>query len=167
MRAMARRGEGAPKDMRPRIVFSCTNRADYEAFLARHRKLLTRISAYEESTPDDESYMQRGWCAICDARMPGENMLAIGDAHLVRIGEHRQRALDLGVRNRVIVQIETNIGCLANPDRPLFEQRIGMFGQRQQPWRLLGEDLADAAVLLTRTASICRLAEAPGPSLGI
>ncbi len=53
--------------MRPRIIFSCSNRAEYEAFLARHGKLLTRISAYEQSLPDDESYMQRGWCAICNA----------------------------------------------------------------------------------------------------
>jgi len=59
---------GAPKDMRPRIIYSCRNRADFAAFCARHQRLISSIAAYEEGRPVDEWYMEQGWCAVCDTR---------------------------------------------------------------------------------------------------
>ena len=57
----------AKVQMRPRAIFTCRSRAEYNSFTARHRQLLAGIKAYEEQTPRDEHYMQRGRCAVCDA----------------------------------------------------------------------------------------------------
>ena len=49
-------------------------------------------------------------CAlVVTALMPGKNLLAIGDADLMWIGKHRQRALHMGVRDGIVVQIEPDI----------------------------------------------------------
>src|ERR1700748_3215672 len=82
---------------------------------------------------------------VVTAGRAGENLLAVGDAPLLRVCEHRQRLLNIGVRHRIVVQIKPDVGRLANLDGHLFEQRIAMLRQCQQSWCLLGEDLADAA----------------------
>lgn len=49
----------------PRIVYGCRNQSDFEAFVSRHRRLLSHIEAYEDGTPTEDSYLHRGWCAVC------------------------------------------------------------------------------------------------------
>jgi hypothetical protein len=51
--------------------------------------------------------------------MPGEHLLAIGDAYFVGIGEHRQHPLHVDVRDGVIVQIKTDIRPNLNSEVPI------------------------------------------------
>ena len=69
--------------------------------------------------------------AVVAARMAGEHRAAIDDAYLMRIGEHRQHATNVRVRHRIGVQIEADIGRLADRDRDVFEQRRRVVRQRQ------------------------------------
>ena len=48
--------------------------------------------------------------------MAGEHRAAVDDAYLVRVGEHRQHAANVRMRYRVVVQIEADIGRLADAD---------------------------------------------------
>ena len=50
---------------------------------------------------------------VVTALMQGENLLAVGDADLVRIGEYRRRPPHMGVRDGIIVQIEPDVRYLA------------------------------------------------------
>ena len=111
-------------------------------------------------------------CSICAPRvvaaaMAGEHLRAIDDAHLVRVGEHRQHPPHMGVRHGVVVQVEADIGRLADLDRDALEQRRGIVGQRQQARRLLGEHRAHRAVRFARTAPVGGQAAAPVVGLGI
>ena len=105
--------------------------------------------------------------AVVAARMAGEHLRAIDDAHLVRVGEHRQRAANVRVRDGVVVQVEADIRRLADLDRDALEQRRRIVGQRQQMRRFLGEHLAHAAVRFVGTAPVGGQAIAPGLGLGI
>src|SRR4029453_2293312 len=69
--------------------------------------------------------------------------------------------------NRAIVQVEADIGRLADRDRDALEQRRRVVGQRQQAGRFLGEHLAYRAVRLVGTASVGGRAIAPDLGLGI
>jgi len=55
--------------------------------------------------------------------MAGQQVPAIDDAHLLRIGEHRQDPPHLRVGNGIIVQVEPDIGRLADADLDPLEQR--------------------------------------------
>jgi hypothetical protein len=103
--------------------------------------------------------------AIVAARMAGEHRGAVHDAYLTRVGEHRQHATNVRMGYGIIVQIETDIGCLVDRDCDLFEQRRRVVGQRQQARGFLDEHLADAASKIFRTAPIS--GEAVAPSLGL
>ena len=50
---------------------------------------------------------------VVAAAMTSEHLRAIDDAHLVRIGQHREQALHLGVRDGIIVEVEAHIRGLA------------------------------------------------------
>ena len=104
---------------------------------------------------------------VVTARMAGEDLLAVEDAHLVEIGEDGECAAHVTAGDRIVVEIEADIGCLADRDRHGLEQGIGIVRQLQQPGRLLGEDLANAEGLLIGTAPIGSQAVAPSLSLGI
>ena len=69
--------------------------------------------------------------------------------------------------HRIVVQIETNIGRLADADLDAFEQGRGVVGQRQQTWRLIGEHLAHGAVRLAGAAPVGGETATPGIRLGI
>ena len=99
--------------------------------------------------------------------MSGEHFGAIDNANLVRIGKHRQHAPHVGMRDRVVVQIETDIGRLADRDRDPLEQRRGIVGQRQQAARFLGEHRADGALRFVGAAPVGGGANAPSLGLGI
>ena len=53
---------------------------------------------------------------VVTAPMGGDHVLAIDDAQRVRLRQHGQRPPHMGVRNAVIVQVEANIGRLADMD---------------------------------------------------
>ena len=85
----------------------------------------------------------------------------------MRVGQHRQHPPHLRMRHRIVVQVEADIGCLADLDRDAFEQRRGIVRQRQQARRLVGEHVAHRAVRLARTPPVGGQATAPVIGLGI
>ena len=104
---------------------------------------------------------------VVAAAMAGENLGAVDDAHLVRVGQHGEQALHLGVGDRVVVEIEAHIGRLADLDGDALEQRIGIVWQRQQARRLGREGCAHAQRGLLGTRPVGRRTRAPGCGLGI
>ena len=52
---------------------------------------------------------------VVTARVTREHRRAVDDAHLMGIGEHRQNAPDMRVRDRIIVQIEADIRASCRP----------------------------------------------------
>ncbi len=60
---------------------------------------------------------------VVAAAMAGEDLRAIGDAYLVRIGEQRQAAPDMRVRNGVVVAVEAGVRGLADAHDDALEQR--------------------------------------------
>ena len=104
---------------------------------------------------------------VVTASMTGEDVLAVDNAHLVGIGEHGERAPHVGVGDGIIVQIETDIRCLAGGDGHPLEQRVGVVRQLQQKSRFRGEGLANAEAILFGAGSIRRQASAPDISLSI
>jgi hypothetical protein len=104
---------------------------------------------------------------VVAAPMAGEHFRTVNDAHLSRIGEHRQHAPDMSVRHRIVVQVKAHIRCLAHRHRDMLEQRRGIVGQCEQAGFLLVESLPDGALQFTGTAPVGGGAEAPGFRLGI
>src|SRR5215472_4304300 len=104
---------------------------------------------------------------VVAAPMAGEDVCAVGDAHLMRIGEHGQNAPDMGVRNRIIVEVEADIGRLADRHRDALQQRRRVARQSQQSRRFVGEYLADGALGFVRAAPVGGRAIAPGVGLGV
>ena len=76
---------------------------------------------------------------VVAARMAGENVRAVGDAHLMRVSEHGQNVPDMRVRDRIVVEVEADIGRLADRDRDTLEQRRRIVRQSQQSRRFVGE----------------------------
>ena len=104
---------------------------------------------------------------VVTASMTGEDVRAVDNAHLVEIGEHRERAPHMGVRDGIIVQIEADIRCLAGGDGHPLKQRVGVVRQLHQKMRFLGEGLTNAEGVLFGTGSIRSQAAAPNISLSI
>ena len=50
---------------------------------------------------------------VVAARVIGEDLPGVGDADLAGVGEHRQRSPHMGVRNRIVVEVEADIGRFA------------------------------------------------------
>ena len=50
---------------------------------------------------------------VIAARMAGDNLAAVDDANLFVIGQHGELPTNMGVRDRVVVEIKADIGCLA------------------------------------------------------
>jgi len=105
--------------------------------------------------------------AIVTALMGGQQRDAIEDAHLTRIGPHRERAAHVGVGNRVIVLIKANVRSLANRDRQLQFARVGILGQTQQTWPFAFEGFAHGDRGFLATRSIRGGASAPERRLSI
>ena len=68
---------------------------------------------------------------VVTARMAGDDVGTVGDAHLMGIGEYCQDAPDMAVRDRIIVEVEADIGRLADRDRDALEQRCRVVRQSQ------------------------------------
>src|SRR5262249_3536003 len=69
----------------------------------------------------------------------------IENAHHGLRRDERERFLHRGMRNRVVVEIEPDVGRLTRTGRDHAFAGEGMLGQGQQPWALLLERLFDAA----------------------
>ena len=52
--------------------------------------------------------------AVVAARMAGKHRATVDNAYLMRVGEHRQHAPNMSMGYRVVVEIKTNIGRLAD-----------------------------------------------------
>ena len=76
---------------------------------------------------------------------------AVDEAHGGLAREQRHRPADAGMRNRVAVAIEADIGELAGHDRPYQLRLEGMGRQGQQARLLVGEDLGDGPIALFGT----------------
>jgi len=85
----------------------------------------------------------------------------------VGIGEHGQDAPDMGVRDRVVVEVEADIGCLADRDGDAFQQRRRVLRQGEQAGRLVGEHRADSAIGFIGTAPVGGRSVTPGGGLGV
>src|SRR6185437_11411003 len=100
-------------------------------------------------------------------RVAGDNSVAIEDAHGLECGKHLESAADMGVRDRVVVEIEANVGSLVRTSDHALCRREGLIGQRQESGLLGLKALADAATAVLGTGALCRLAAAPGERLGV
>ena len=69
--------------------------------------------------------------------------------------------------HRIVIPIEPDIRCLADPDFDTLEQRSGIVGQLHQVDDFFREYLAHRALRLGRTAPVGRHAGAPGLGLSI
>jgi hypothetical protein len=71
------------------------------------------------------------------------------------------------VRDRIIVEVEADIGRLADRDRDALQQRRRVVRQGKQARRFVGEHLADGALGFVRTTPVGGGAMAPGIGLGV
>jgi hypothetical protein len=58
--------------------------------------------------------------------MTGEDVLVVDNAHLVEISEHGELAPHVGMGDGIIIQIETDIRCLAGGDGHPLAQLLGV-----------------------------------------
>ena len=76
--------------------------------------------------------------SICSPRSQlrawrGDDLAAVEDAHGARsVAMHDQRAAHVGVRDRVVVEVEAHVRRLADVDLDALVGREGVVGQRQQ-----------------------------------
>ena len=71
------------------------------------------------------------------------------------------------VWDRIVVEVEADIGRLADRDRDTLEQRRRVVRQSHQSRRFVGEYLADSALGFVRAALVGGQAIAPGIDLGV
>lgn len=64
--------------------------------------------------------------------MTGDHFGAVEHPYLVEVRANRQRVPYMGMQNRVIVQVEAHVSCLADLDGELLFNGIRAVGQRQQ-----------------------------------
>ena len=58
--------------------------------------------------------------------MTGEDVLVVDNAHLVEVSEHGELAPHFGMGHGIIIQIETDIRCLAGGDGHPLAQLVGV-----------------------------------------
>ena len=83
--------------------------------------------------------------AVPAADVRGDLILAFRDSNSVEVGKHDERALCAVVRHRVIVEVEADIGSLANLDLESLERRKGGVRMRQEEPSLILERLTNSA----------------------
>ena len=105
--------------------------------------------------------------AVEAARVLGDHVLVIDDAHGLEAGEHGERAVHMGVRNAVVVPVETHVGGLVRAHLNAFFARERMGGQSEQLRLFLGKDLAYAAAAIFGTRAVGGGPRAPSGGLGI
>ncbi|SOZ40668.1 hypothetical protein CBM2606_P360004 [Cupriavidus taiwanensis] len=105
--------------------------------------------------------------AIVTALMSGEQFRAIEDAYLPGTGPHRERASHMGMRDRVIIQAEAHVRCLADLDVLLRFARIGILRQGEQAGLLAAERLAYADRRFFPAGAIGRKSRTPMGGLSV
>lgn len=80
---------------------------------------------------------------VVTARMAGQYLLSIDDADPVGICQHGERSPHMAVWHRVVVFIEADVRRLADRDRHLLDDRIGIVRQLHKIGGLLGKNFAD------------------------
>jgi hypothetical protein len=105
--------------------------------------------------------------AVEAARVGGDDALAVEDAHGGEAGQHGQRALDVVVRDAVVVPVEAHVGGLAHAHLGAFlgRERIGRQGQQVLPFG--SEQVAHALAALGRAQALGRRPGTPRRGLGI
>src|SRR5688572_20878286 len=83
--------------------------------------------------------------AIPRAPVSGDHLGDIGDPNLIQICENDQGALCPVVRNRIVVEIEANVGRLADLNLETLVRGKRVVGQRQQDAALVVESLTHRA----------------------
>jgi hypothetical protein len=63
---------------------------------------------------------------VITAGMAGEDLGAVDNTYLARIGQHGKHASHLGMRYRVVIEIESDIRRFADLDGDALDQRIGV-----------------------------------------
>ena len=138
--------------MRSRIVYSCRNRAEFNDFLARHSRLIARMTLYEDGRPGDDRYIERGWCVVCDAERDFlvDDQYSWLDASGRRRRNWRERlecqACHLNNRMRAVVQLMLgNLGAGSGGQVYVTEQITPLFTalQAQIPGLVGSEFLRD------------------------
>ena len=104
---------------------------------------------------------------VIAARVAGDDLAAVGDANLIAIGQHGQLPTDMGVGDRVVIEIEADIGCLADRDLLAFGHGIGVVRQLQQPGGFPGKDLPNTEARLLGAAPIGGRAATPSVGLDV
>ena len=92
---------------------------------------------------------------------------AIDDAYAVNAGQHLQGATHVGVRDRVVVQIEADIGGFWRTHHDAFFARERLGRQPEEPRLFLLEAGAHTAIAIFRARPLGRLAQAPRQRLGV
>ena len=105
--------------------------------------------------------------AVETARMRGEHVTAVEDAHGVERSEHGERAAHVRVGYRVVVQIEARVRGLAHAHLDALLGRERVLGQSKQTRLLLGEDRAHSAGAVLRAQPVGSGALTPGVCLRI
>jgi SAM-dependent methyltransferase len=137
-----------PGKSKPLSVFSCESRTACDAFSARHSQLLTRISKFENSLPQEESFHLDGWCIVCG--MPSQFLADYGCSWTDPIGRrHRNwrerlecRRCGLNNRMRAAAQLLLDNFRLSPTHRVyLTEQLTPLFAAlRARLPRLMGSE---------------------------
>ncbi|MGF6604811.1 hypothetical protein P3T23_009567 [Paraburkholderia sp. GAS448] len=107
--------------------------------------------------------------AIVTAHMGGEQIGAIENAYLPGIGPHRERTPHVGMRDRVVVQVEAHVRLLANLHGQLQFARIRILWQGEQAGLFTDEGFAhgDRGLFPARTIGGGTRAPARGLSIEV
>ena len=101
------------------------------------------------------------------ARMAGDDVRAVENAHLIQRRDHDEGAAHMGVRHAVIVQIEPGVGGLADGDLDPVVGREGIAGQREERAALPLEGLAHGDGPVFGPGAVGGEAVAPVLGLGV
>ena len=104
---------------------------------------------------------------VVASRVVGQHRGTRQDAHAISIGDHREGAPDMGVRNRIVIQVEARIGRLAHLHVQTFAHRILVLGQCQQAAAFALKCLAHGKAIILGPQAIGGLSITPGTRLGV
>src|SRR5580692_632139 len=113
------------------------------------------------------SRVQHQLMTVVSAWMTGDLRSPFEDPHQRVGGDKRQLAADRFGRNRVVVEIESDIDGLRRPRGQDKIRRERMSGLGQQTRLFFGEDLGHGAAVVSRPASPMRHLIAPDESLPV
>lgn len=105
--------------------------------------------------------------AVVAARVIGDDERAVDEPDALDAGDGDQLTLDIAVRDRVVVEVEADVGSLADLHGHVRLAREGLVRQRQEPRLLLGKGVADRPRLVLGPPAIHRRAVAEGLELGV